>query len=87
MCQYSDIFGQPNKGVHSYRINLLGFNLALVDIIGTLIISVVIAYYMAPSNRIEPLHIFLYFIALWGLGILLHYLFCVDTPLVKYLFQ
>lgn len=28
LCEYKDIFGIPNEGVHSYRL----FNIAIVDV-------------------------------------------------------
>jgi len=32
LCKYKNYFGEPGKGVHSYRI----FNIAMVDVIQTL---------------------------------------------------
>jgi hypothetical protein len=73
-CKYQKIFGEPNKGAHSYRI----FNLAMVDVIGTIVIAYIISLY----NRS-----FLYtLVILFALGIILHRLFCVRTTLDTILF-
>ena len=72
---YSNIFGKPNTGVHSYRI----FNLAIVDIILTIIGAFLISY-LFNFNFIMCLLI------LFILGILLHRLFCVNTTINKFIF-
>ena len=40
LCKYKDYFGEPGKGVHSYRI----FNIAIVDVVMTLIGALIISY-------------------------------------------
>ena len=45
LCQYSRILGEPGKGIHQYRI----FNLAIVDILSTIIVSKIISYYFELS--------------------------------------
>ena len=40
LCKYKDIFGKPNKGVHSYRI----FGFASVDLLSTILICILLAY-------------------------------------------
>ena len=74
-CKYKNILGEPNKGVHSYKI----LNIAVVDVILTLIISKIISYY----NEIE---FWKTTTGLFLLGILLHRLFCVRTTIDKLLF-
>ena len=39
MCQYANIFGEPAKGAHKYRI----FNIAIVDLVLTLIVCLYIS--------------------------------------------
>ena len=40
LCKYKNYFGEPGKGVHSYRI----FNIAIVDVVMTLIGALIISY-------------------------------------------
>lgn len=73
--QFSEIFGRPNEGVHSYRF----FNLAMVDVIGTIVIAIMIA-------KIFNLNIWLTVIIAFIIGIILHRLFCVNTTINKLIF-
>lgn len=78
-CQYKDIFGKPNTGIHSYRI--LGF--ALFDILLTIIASIFIsAFWELNFFEFLGLTIFLFL-----LGIIVHQLFCVKTKLNNILFK
>jgi hypothetical protein len=72
-CQYTNIFGVPNKGVHSWKIG----GTAMVDYLLTIIGSIIISYY---TNY--PLVLVTIFFLL--LGIFLHYLFGVNTKTIKY---
>ena len=76
LCKYKNIFGKPNEGVHSYRI----FNLAIVDIIATLIAAFLISYFFKISFFYTCIFLFI-------LGILFHKLFCVKTTIDKILFH
>jgi hypothetical protein len=71
-CPYRDIFGKVKTGVHQYRI----FNIAVVDVLGTILIAFLI------SRQ----HFWYVLIALFILGIILHRLFCVRTTIDKLLF-
>lgn len=73
-CEYKDIFGKPNEGIHSYRL----FNIAIVDFIMTLLGSLFISYILNIS-------FILVFIFIFILGIFFHKLFCVDTTINRYL--
>jgi len=75
LCKYSDIFGKPNEGIHSYRI----FNIAIVDLILTVIVVIILSY-MFNLNFIYLLIIVLL------LGIILHRVFCVKTTVDKLIF-
>ena len=75
LCKYSDIFDEPNKGIHSYRI----FNIAIIDLILTVIVCYLISYFFNFSFAITLGILFI-------LGILLHHLFCVKTTIDKLLF-
>lgn len=71
----SEIFGRPNEGVHSYRF----MNLAIVDVLATIIGAFIIA-------RIFNWNFFLTLLVIFILGIILHRLFCVNTTINKFIF-
>ena len=73
--QYSNIFGEPKTGFHSSR----KFDIAINDLLGTVIISVLISYKLNVNFLVVLL------IALI-LGIVCHRLFCVDTTINKFIF-
>ena len=73
--QIKKMFGDPNKGVHSYRF----FNIAYVDVLATIIGSILLARLMKWNYIYTMIGMFL-------LGIVLHRLFCVRTTLDKRLF-
>jgi len=72
---YSEIFGKPNEGAHSYRF----FNLAIIDVILTIIGSFIIA-------KLFNLNFLLVLLFIFILGIILHRLFCVNTTINKLIF-
>jgi hypothetical protein len=75
LCKYKNVLGEPDKGIHSYRL----FGLAIADVIMTLIAAFFISYFYKYS--------FLYTsIILFALGIILHRIFCVRTTVDKLLF-
>lgn len=73
--KYSDIFGKPNTGFHSFRI----LNIAINDLLGTILISGLISYGFKFNFFIV---LFLFLI----LAIICHRLFCVDTTINKFIF-
>lgn len=75
LCKYKDALGEPNKGIHSYRL----FGLAIVDVVMTFVASMILAYVFKWSYLYTT-------ISLFFLGILLHRLFCVRTTVDKLLF-
>jgi hypothetical protein len=76
LCKYKDIFGKVGEGVHSYRI----FNIAIVDVILTVLAALIIHLFL-------PKYSFIYIlILLFITGIILHRLFCVRTTVDKFLF-
>lgn len=76
LCPYKNIFGRPKKGVHQYRI----LNIAIVDVIGTFIISYIISKVFNYDFKEVLLLIFL-------LGIILHKLFEVKTTINNIFFN
>ncbi len=75
LCKYKNILGEPNKGIHSYRL----FGLAIADVIMTIIASYLISIFFNISFLKTLLILFL-------TGIILHRLFCVRTTIDKLLF-
>lgn len=75
LCKYKNILGEPNKGIHSYRI----FNIAIFDVILTILLALFISYIFKFNFWITLLITFL-------IGIFVHKLFCVKTTVDKLLF-
>jgi len=76
LCKYKNILGVPGQGPHSYRI----FNIAIVDVILTIILAYIISYIYKISFVKTSIILFI-------LGILLHRVFCVRTTIDKLLFS
>ena len=72
--QYKDIFGAPKTGVHSYRF----LGVALVDYSLTILGAMLITYLTGVPLVITT-------IVLLILGVILHYLFGVQTNTLNYL--
>lgn len=78
LCQYSDLFGKPNTGLHTYRF----LNIAIVDVIATFLLGMFIKEYFLKDTSILYINIFLFI-----LGIIIHRMFCVETTIDKILFK
>lgn len=76
-CQYKDIFGKVNEGVHSIRI----INIAIVDVILTLVLAYII------QMKLPQYKLYNIFIILIILSIFIHKLFCVKTTLTNLVFD
>lgn len=74
-CLYKNIFGEPNTGVHSYR--LAGF--AITDILIT-VVAALMSSWLLKTNFLLTLLIF------FLTGIIFHRIFCVSTALDIMLF-
>ena len=72
--KYKNIFGEAGKGVHSYRF----LNTALVDYLLTILGAILLTY-------LTDIPLVLTTIGLLVLGLILHYLFGVNTSSLKYL--
>ena len=72
--KYSDIFGKPGEGVHSYRI--LGS--PIVDYIVTLVFAGIITFFSGIPLVLTTIVLFI-------LGVILHILFGVETATTKFL--
>jgi hypothetical protein len=75
LCSYSNMFDDPNKGIHQYKI----FGIAIIDLLVTIIFALMIAKYYKISFIKTLLTLFL-------LSILFHRLFCVKTAVDVFLF-
>ena len=75
LCQYKNIFGRENEGVHSIRV----YNIAIIDLLLTILASWLIAKY-------TRLNVFVVFIILLLMAIIMHRLFCVNTTFNKFIF-
>lgn len=73
--KFKDLFGIPNKGIHSYRI----FDIAIMDVLQTIIAAGILSYIFNEN-------FFLILLLLFLVGILLHRLFCVNTTINKFIF-
>jgi hypothetical protein len=80
LCQYADIFGKPNQGVHSTRIPI--FNIALVDTVLTIVIVYFLVEYFDQKE-----YFYHYIVLAIFLSVIIHKLFCVDTTLTKFVFR
>jgi hypothetical protein len=76
LCRYRDIFGKVGEGAHSYKI----FNIAVIDVILTVLIGLLIHSFFPKYRLIYIL------LALFASGVILHRLFCVRTSIDKLLF-
>ncbi len=77
LCKYKNALGEVKKGVHSIRI----FNIAIVDVLLTLMLAYVIYYFLPDYNY------FLILLIVFIIGIILHRIFCVRTTIDKLLFK
>ena len=75
LCPYKYMFGEPSKGIHSYKI----FDIAIMDVLLTIIFAFVISYFLKKNFKEVLLVLFL-------LGIISHRLFCIRTTVDKFLF-
>jgi hypothetical protein len=75
LCKYKNALGEPDKGIHSYRL----FGVAVADVVMTILGAALISYFSKISFIKTLLVLFL-------LGIILHRIFCVRTTLDKALF-
>lgn len=78
LCQYKDILGKPNEGLHSIRLFGTYGGIAVVDTV----LAIVLGLVLAKVFRLTKFNgILLSFI----LGVIAHRVFCVDTTINKFL--
>ena len=81
LCLYRNILGKVREGVHSYRF----MDIAIVDVLMT-ILGAYFIWWILHTLLKKTISFFLILISLFGLGIVLHRLFCVPTTIDKWLF-
>ncbi len=74
LCQYRNIFGKPNEGIHKTRF----LGLAAFDLLGTIILIFCISYYWQTGLLATTIIVSI-------VTIILHYLFCVPTAFNKFI--
>jgi len=75
--KYKDIFGKPGKGIHRFRV----CNLAVVDILLTFLLAKILQVALFPHISYSVV-----LLCTFVLGIFMHLLFGVQTPIQKFLF-
>jgi len=75
LCKYKDILGKPREGIRKYRI----FDIAIMDTAVVILFGYFISWYMEWNLWIT-------LVVLFGLGIIIHRIFCVRTGIDKILF-
>jgi hypothetical protein len=73
-CPYSALFGTPGEGPHATRI----FGVALVDFLLTVLLAAISSYFLKQPFL---LHLLFWII----IGEILHYMFGVETAVLKWL--
>ena len=76
LCKYANIFGEHGKGVHSFRI----FNIAIVDVV----LTIIIAYFI---NKKFKKGFYKTLLIIFIIGIISHRIFCVKTTIDKIIFN
>jgi hypothetical protein len=79
-CNMANMFGEPNQGIHKYRL----FNIALVDLLATYILAYIIYSNYCVYNYKLLIKIFILLIII---SIFIHKLFCVKTTLTTFFFK
>ncbi len=78
LCRYKNIFGRPGEGIHRFRIA----NIAVVDVIFTFILA-----YILQVVFFEKYHYLSILLVCFLSAIIIHRMFCVKTPIDKFLFS
>lgn len=76
LCKYKNFFGKPNEETHELRL----CGLAFWDLFFTLFASLLFSYFFG-SNYLFT------FVILFLIGQLFHFIFCVDTQFMKWLYE
>ncbi len=74
LCKYRDMFGEPGKGIHAYRI----FGMAAVDLVVTAFVAIILSRWFMPRIGVIPM-----FAGLFISSIAIHRAFCVNTAVIR----
>ena len=77
LCEYKNMLGEVRKGVHSVRL----FDIAIIDVLLTFVSAYIICMVFPELNL--PMVT----VSLFGLGIILHRLFCVRAKIDTLIFN
>ena len=85
LCKYKGIFGNPNEGLHKYRM----FNVAIFDVISTIIVGIIIYQFIIINifKMQNTIKLWMVLAILFISGIFAHIVFCVRTTIDKLLFN
>jgi hypothetical protein len=75
-CEHRHAAGKPGAGFHAARIPLI--DLVLFDVLGTVLIAWLVAHWLDVSVPYTVVGAFV-------LGTILHLLFCVETPVTRWI--
>jgi Na+/melibiose symporter-like transporter len=82
LCQYKNILGEPNKGIHSYRF----FGVSIMDVLMTIVGALLLSLFFQSKTVSFQTQFLITLGILFISGIILHHLFCVRTTVDKLLF-
>lgn len=74
--EYRYLFGVEKEGIHSYRL----YDIAIADVIMTIIGAILFSYVFKIDYLISLIFLF-------TLGVILHYLFCVESTVNMYIYS
>ena len=78
LCKYKNALGIPQKGFHAQRVKIGTKDFALYDILGTFVLALLFNKLFFPRTN------YFYCLAItFFLGEFMHWVFCVDTSLLK----
>ena len=98
---FKDSLGKPNEGFHKERIHIFGLSLSYNDFIGTIFLGLILCLFVGipifislELTKLMLFGIIIYWtvlfifsvIVMFSFGILLHYMFRVNTVLNKVIF-
>ena len=72
LCQFKNILGEPGKCIHSIRI----YNIAIIDFILTFLLA---RFNQIIFKKIFPFPYWVWLLATFCLGIIIHRVFCVNS--------
>jgi hypothetical protein len=76
LCQYKNIFGVPGQGVHSFKF----LGTSMFDYLGTILMAMALTWLTDTPLVLTTIFMF-------AIGILSHYVFCIPTDTIKFLFR